>query len=70
MRAFSGLCACTRYATHASALLSTGRLEVGTDIRYIQEVLGHSSSETTEICTHITQKARAQFCSPLDFLDI
>ena len=37
---------------------------------YIQELLGHNSSETTEIYTHITSKARSTLCSPLDFLDI
>lgn len=49
---------------------ATHLLEKGVDLRYIQELLGHESSKTTEIYTHITSKAMKSIKSPLDHLDI
>lgn len=48
------------YATHL--------LEAGTDLRYIQELLGHKSSKTTEIYTHVTEKSIQKIRTPFDDL--
>jgi len=45
---------------------ATHLLEDGTDIRYIQVLLGHSSSKTTEIYTHVAVKNFQKIKNPLD----
>jgi integrase/recombinase XerD len=50
------------YATHL--------LEAGTDLRIIQELLGHQSSRTTEIYTHVSNTSIRAVKSPLDTLKL
>ena len=49
---------------------ATHLLEHGTDIRYIQGLLGHGNVKTTEIYTHISNQAMSQIKSPLDHFDL
>ncbi len=50
------------YATHLH--------ENGLDIRYIQELLGHRSTRTTEIYTHVSRRNLIAVRSPIDDLDV
>jgi site-specific recombinase XerD len=45
---------------------ATHHLEQGTDLRYIQEWLGHDSSKTTEIYTHVSQTNFLNIKNPID----
>ena len=47
---------------HSSA---TAMLENGTDLRIIQKVLGHSSSKTTEIYTHVSTTMLNKIATPI-----
>ena len=50
------------YATHL--------LEKGTDLRYIQVILGHSSVKTTEIYTHVSTKNLQAIKSPIEEMQL
>ena len=47
---------------------ATHLLEAGTDLRYVQVLLGHSSSKTTEIYTQVATNAIRKINNPLDSL--
>lgn len=48
---------------------ATHRLESGTDIRTLQDLLGHKHVTTTQIYTHVMRKPGPGVRSPLDATD-
>lgn len=66
--ALSGICKQASLHTFRHSF-ATHLLERGTDIRYIQVLLGHRSSKTTERYTHLTKKGFENIVSPLDNWD-
>jgi integrase/recombinase XerD len=58
----------TYYATFVTSQLFYESFRKWNDLRYIQELLGHSSSKTTEIYTHTSTKSIQQIKSPFNDL--
>ena len=48
---------------------ATHLLEQGVNLRYIQNILGHESSKTTEIYTHVSSTGIKNIINPLDDMD-
>jgi integrase/recombinase XerD len=47
---------------------ATHLLEAGTDLYYIQRLLGHTTAKTTAVYLHVARKDLGRIVSPIDFL--
>ncbi|NOY49245.1 MAG: tyrosine-type recombinase/integrase [Chlorobi bacterium] len=49
---------------------ATHLLDIGVDLRYIQELLAYKSSRTTEIYTHVSMRNLKNIKDPLDTFEV
>ncbi|WP_246388273.1 tyrosine-type recombinase/integrase [Algoriphagus iocasae] len=56
------------FSNYLNDFNSTQLVNSSTDLRYFQELLGHNSSRTTEIYTHVSTKSLQKIKSPFDDL--